>query len=47
MTRRLVALTAAVAAIVGLIALGVWQVERRAWKHALVAQVERRLAAAR
>ena len=27
MTRRLVALTAAVAAIVGLIALGVWQVD--------------------
>ncbi|WP_321163202.1 SURF1 family protein, partial [Sphingomonas sp. Leaf412] len=45
MARRVVALTAAVAAIVGLIALGLWQVERRAWKHALVAQVERRLSA--
>lgn len=26
--------------------LGVWQVERRAWKHALIASVERKLAAA-
>lgn len=33
-------------AIAVLIALGVWQVERRAWKLALIAQVEHRLAAA-
>ncbi len=29
----------------GFTALGVWQVERRAWKHALVAQVDARLTA--
>ena len=29
-----------------LIALGIWQVERRAWKHALIAQVDARLHAA-
>jgi surfeit locus 1 family protein len=32
--------------VAGLIALGVWQLERRVWKLALIAQVERRLAAA-
>jgi surfeit locus 1 family protein len=44
--RRGVAVAAALAAVAVLLALGIWQVERRAWKHALVAQVERRLAAA-
>ena len=44
--RHGVAHAAAVAAVAVLLALGVWQVERRAWKHALVAHVERRLAAA-
>ncbi|SDA36477.1 SURF1 family protein [Sphingomonas sp. NFR15] len=29
-----------------LVALGIWQVERRAWKHALIAQVDARLHAA-
>jgi surfeit locus 1 family protein len=28
---------------IGFVALGVWQVERRAWKHALVAAVESRI----
>jgi surfeit locus 1 family protein len=32
--------------IVGLVSLGVWQVQRRAWKLALIEQVDRRLAAA-
>lgn len=45
-TRRLSAIVAAGAAVLVLLRLGVWQVERRAWKHALVAQVDRRLAAA-
>ena len=31
---------------VALIALGVWQVERRAWKHTLIAQVDARIHAA-
>lgn len=34
------------AAIAGLIALGVWQLQRRVWKLALIDQVEHRLAAA-
>lgn len=42
--RALGLLALAVAAMCA--ALGVWQVERRAWKHALVASVERKLAAA-
>jgi surfeit locus 1 family protein len=29
-----------------LVALGVWQVERRAWKHALIAQIDARIHAA-
>lgn len=32
--------------IAGLIALGVWQLERRAWKHELIARVESRIHAA-
>lgn len=42
---RGVVVAAALAAVVVLLALGIWQVERRAWKHALMAQVERRLSA--
>ena len=37
---------AMLAAIAGLIALGVWQLERRAWKLDLIARVDARLAAA-
>lgn len=44
-TRRLVGGVLALAAILVLVALGVWQIERRAWKLALIEQVERRLAA--
>lgn len=33
-------------AFAGFVALGGWQVERRAWKHALIERVEARLAAA-
>ncbi|WP_375270807.1 SURF1 family protein [Sphingomonas sp.] len=43
---RVLPLLVGAAAIAVLIALGIWQVERRAWKLALIAQVERRLAAA-
>jgi surfeit locus 1 family protein len=32
--------------VAGLISLGVWQLERRVWKLALIAQVDRRIAAA-
>ncbi|HEX7873302.1 MAG TPA: SURF1 family protein [Sphingobium sp.] len=49
MTRRpaRTALTAVLLLIAGLfVALGIWQVERRAWKHALVAAVETRAHAA-
>ena len=35
-----------VLAIAGFVALGVWQVERRAWKHDLIARVDARVAAA-
>ena len=44
--RRLIGLAAGYAAVAVLLALGVWQVERLQWKRALIAQVERRLAAA-
>ena len=45
--RRLRFVLAALAALlaVGLAALGVWQIERRAWKLALIARVEARLTA--
>jgi surfeit locus 1 family protein len=46
MRARLIGGVLALAAILGLVALGVWQIERRAWKLALIQQVERRLAAA-
>jgi len=36
----------AVLLLAALIALGIWQVERRAWKHTLIAQVDARLHAA-
>jgi surfeit locus 1 family protein len=36
----------ALAGIAGLAALGVWQLERRAWKHDLIARVESRIHAA-
>ncbi|UYY59226.1 SURF1 family protein [Sphingomonas sp. S2-65] len=43
--RRLVGGTLALVAVLVLAGLGVWQMERRAWKLALIAQVEQRLAA--
>ncbi|MGK6322120.1 SURF1 family protein [Sphingomonas sp. DT-51] len=46
MTRRHVFLALAVLGTALLAGLGVWQVERRAWKLALIDRVERRLAAA-
>src|SRR5687767_11760748 len=36
----------ALAGVLLLTSLGVWQLQRREWKHALVARVEQRLAAA-
>jgi len=45
-TRRGAFAAAALIAAIGLAALGVWQVERRAWKHALVAAVDARIHAA-
>ena len=46
-TAVLVALAvAAFGVFAGLVALGTWQVERRAWKHDLIARVERRVLAA-
>lgn len=43
--RRAAAIALAFAATLLLVGLGVWQVERLQWKRALIAQVERRLAA--
>ena len=43
--KRLAVATLWVLAILGLVALGTWQVQRLAWKRALIAQVEARLAA--
>ena len=45
-TRRAVFAAAALIAAVALAALGVWQLERRVWKHELVAAVEARIHAA-
>ncbi|WP_018001325.1 SURF1 family protein [Paracoccus sp. N5] len=44
--RRLALLTGALAIFLGFCALGVWQVQRLAWKTDLIARVETRLAAA-
>jgi len=45
-TRRGAFAAAALIAAMGLAALGVWQIERRAWKHELVTAVEARIHAA-
>jgi surfeit locus 1 family protein len=45
-TRRAAFAAAALLAALGLAALGVWQLERRVWKHELVAAVDARLDAA-
>lgn len=45
-TRRAAFAAAALIAALGLAALGVWQVERRAWKHELIAAVDARVHAA-
>ncbi|MBH0014688.1 hypothetical protein I6F66_21825, partial [Pseudoalteromonas sp. NZS100_1] len=45
-TRRAVFAAAALVAAIGLAALGIWQLERRVWKHELVAAVEARIHAA-
>ncbi|QCB54469.1 SURF1 family protein [Sphingopyxis sp. PAMC25046] len=42
-TRRAAFAAAALIAAIGLAALGVWQVERRAWKHELIAAVNARI----
>ncbi|HET6526909.1 SURF1 family protein [Sphingopyxis sp.] len=42
-TRRAAFAAAALIAAIGLAALGVWQIERRAWKHELIAAVETRI----
>lgn len=42
-TRRAAFAAAALIAAIGLAALGVWQLERRVWKHELVAAVEARI----
>ena len=44
--RRIASVAAALAAIAAFVALGVWQLERREWKLALIARVDARLAAA-
>jgi surfeit locus 1 family protein len=44
--RAIVAGVAVMAVVAGLLALGVWQLERRAWKLDLIARVDARLAAA-
>jgi len=40
--RRLAFALAAAGAFIGFVALGGWQLERRVWKHALIARVEQR-----
>ena len=42
-TRRAAFAAAALIAAIGLAALGVWQLERRTWKHELVAAVDARI----
>ena len=42
-TKRLAAVAAGAFLFVGFIALGVWQLERLAWKQALIARVEGRV----
>jgi surfeit locus 1 family protein len=44
--RRLLLGALALLVVAGLVSLGVWQLERRVWKLALIEQVDRRLAAA-
>ena len=44
--RRAVFLLAGIALLLGFLALGTWQVERRAWKLALIERVDRRVRAA-
>ena len=44
--RRAAFAAAALIAAIGLAALGVWQIERRAWKHELIAAVDARIHAA-
>ncbi|TPE48938.1 SURF1 family protein [Amaricoccus solimangrovi] len=44
--RSILAWLAVALAVTGFVALGVWQLERRAWKHALIARVDARVAAA-
>jgi len=44
--RLLVVVAGAAIAFIAFIALGAWQLERRAWKHALIARVEQRVHAA-
>lgn len=43
---RLLLMTLAVAGVILFAALGIWQIERRQWKLALIAQVDHKLAAA-
>jgi len=45
-TRRAAFAAAALIAAIGFAVLGVWQIERRAWKHELVAAVDARIHAA-
>lgn len=45
-TKSLIAWAAALLAICLFLGLGVWQVERRAWKHDLIARVDARVTAA-
>jgi surfeit locus 1 family protein len=41
--RRLALAAAAAVLFAGFMALGIWQIERRAWKHALIERVEQRI----
>jgi surfeit locus 1 family protein len=45
-TKTLLAWVAVLLAVCLFVALGVWQIERRAWKHDLIARVDTRVAAA-